>query len=108
MYKALVREVLSVEDVPIKQKDITRIIALAKLVVLSIEYTHELNYRATDIAYRVVTIIKKTRNYGNDQSLVNAYYQALRELRKLRITESASDTASVTGSSGGSSILDRT
>jgi len=75
--------------------------------VLSIEYTHELNYRATDIAYGVVAIIKKTYNYGNDQSPVNAYYQALRELRETRAAEIISDTASVAGSSEGSSTLDR-
>ena len=75
--------------------------------MLSIEYTYKLNYRATDIAYGVVAIIKKTRNYENDQSLVNAYYQALRELRELRTVESASNIASVTGSSKGSSTLDR-
>src|SRR6266498_2549792 len=73
-YEALVREVLSAEDVPTEQKDIAKIAALAKLVVLSIEYTHEPNHRATDIAYGIVAIIKKTYNYGNDQSLVNAYY----------------------------------
>jgi len=39
-YEALVGEVLSAEDAPTKQKDIARIAALAKLVVLSIEYTH--------------------------------------------------------------------
>src|SRR6266498_2573728 len=107
-YEALVREILSAEDAPTEQKDIARIAALAKLVVLSIEYIHELNYRATDIAYGVVAIIKKTVNYGNDQSLVNAYYQALRELRELRTTKAASDTASITGSSRGSFMLDRT
>src|SRR6266498_2137778 len=107
-YEALVRKVLSAEDAPTEQKDIAKIAALAKLVVLNIEYTHELNYRATDIAYGVVAIIKKTCNYGNDQSPVNAYYQALREFRELRTTEPASDTASVTGESKGSSILDRT
>src|SRR6266545_1211869 len=53
-YEALVGEVLSAEDALTEQKDITRITALAKLVVLSIEYTHEPNYRATDIAYEVV------------------------------------------------------
>ena len=73
-YEALVGEVLSAEDAPTEQKEITRIAVLAKLVVLSIEYTHEPNYRATDIAYGVVAIIKKTHNYGNDQSAVNAYY----------------------------------
>src|SRR6266540_4959251 len=67
-YEVLVGEVLSAEDAPTEQKDITQIAVLAKLVVLSIEYTHELNYRATNIAYRVVAIIKKTYNYGNDQS----------------------------------------
>src|SRR6266498_3114003 len=86
-YEALVREVLSAEDAPTEQKDIARIAALAKLVVLSIEYTHEPNYRATDIAYGVVVIIKKTYNYGNDQSPINLYYQALRELRELKATE---------------------
>ena len=73
--------------------------------MLSIEYTHEPNYRATDIAYGVVAIIKKTYNYGNDQLPVNAYYQALRGLRELRTAESASDTTSVATSSGGSSTL---
>src|SRR6266498_1947893 len=106
-YEALVREVLSAEDVPTEQKDITRITALAKLVVFSIEYTHELNYRATDIAYGVVAIIKKTSKYGNEQSLVNAYYQTLRELREARTAESTSDTASVAGSIRGSFTLDR-
>jgi len=75
--------------------------------VLSIEYTHEPNNRATDIAYRVVAIIKKTYNYGNDQSLVNAYYQALRELRESRTAKTTSDIASVAGSTRGSSTLDR-
>ncbi len=107
MYEALVREVLSAEDVSTEQKDISRIAALAKLVVLSIEYTHEPNYRATDIAYGVVAIIKKTYNYENDQSPVNAYYQALRELKEARTTESTSDTASVARSSEGSFTLDR-
>src|SRR6266540_3458136 len=106
-YEALVREVLSAEDVPTEQKDIARIAALAKLVVLSIEYTYELNYRATDIAYGVVAIIKKTQNYENDQSPVNAYYRALRELRETRAAETTSDTASVAGSITGSSTLDR-
>ena len=73
-YEALIEEVLSAEDVPTEQKEISRIATLAKLVVLSIKYTHELNYRATDIAYGIVAIIKKTRNYENDQSSVNAYY----------------------------------
>jgi len=76
--------------------------------VLSIKYTHESNNRATDIAYGIVAIIKETHNYRNDQLPVNAYYKALRELRELRITESASDTASVTGGSKGSNILDHT
>src|SRR6266498_519471 len=106
-YKALVEEILSAEDASIEQKDISRIAALAKLVVLSIEYTHELNYRATDIAYGVVAIIKKTYNYGNDQSLVNAYYQALRELKATREAETTSDTASVARSTAGTSSLDR-
>src|SRR6266508_3591205 len=90
-YEALVEEVLSAEDAPTEQKEISRIAALAKLVVLSIEYTYKPNYRATDIAYRVVAIIKKTYNYGNDQSLVNIYYQVLRELREAKTTESTSD-----------------
>ncbi len=76
MYKALVEEVLSAENVLTDQKDISRIVTLAKLVVLSIEYIYEPNYRATDIAYGIVAIIKKTRNYENDQSVVNTYYQA--------------------------------
>ncbi len=106
-YEALVGEVLSAEDAPTEQKDIAKIAALAKLVVLSIKYTHEPNYRATDIAYGVVAIIKRIYNYGNDQSLVNAYYQALRELRESRAAEVISDTASVAGSTVGSSTLDR-
>ena len=106
VYEALVREILNAEDALTEQKDIARIAALAKLVVLSIKYTHEPNYRATDIAYGVVAIIKKIHNYGNDQSLVNAYYQALRELRETRTTESTSDTASVAGSTRGSFTLD--
>src|SRR6266542_3401413 len=106
-YEALVGEVLSAEDAPTEQKDIARIAALAKLVVLSVEYTSEPNYRATDIAYGVVAIIKKTYNYENDQSPVNTYYQALRELRATRETETISDTASVAGSTTGTSTLDR-
>ncbi len=106
-YEALIGEILSAEDASTEQKDISRITTLAKLVVLSIEYTHEPNYRATDIAYGVVAIIKKTYNYENDQSPVNAYYQALRELRKTRVAETTSDTASVTGSTAGSFTLDR-
>src|SRR6266545_4724433 len=106
-YEALVREVLSAEDAPTEQKEISRIAALAKLVVLSIEYTHEPNYRATDITYGVVAIIKKTANYENNQSPVNAYYQALRELRATREAETISDTASVAGSTTGASTLDR-
>src|SRR6266542_1290764 len=106
-YEALVGEVLSAEDALTDHKNIARIAALAKLVVLSIEYTHELNYRATDIAYGVVAIIKRTHNYENDQSPVNAYYQALRELRATRETETTSDTASVAGSTTGASTLDR-
>ena len=74
--------------------------------MLSIEYTHELNYRATDIIYGIVAIIKKTRNYGNNQSAVNVYYQALRELRELKKADTASEMASVTGSSKGSFTLD--
>src|SRR6266498_1401044 len=106
VYEALVGEVLSVENTPTEQKEITRITTLAKLVVLSIEYTHESNYRATDIAYRVVAIIKQTQNYENDQSPVNAYYQALRGLRESRTAESTSETASVAESIRGASILD--
>ncbi len=74
--------------------------------MLSIEYTHEPNYRATDIAYGVVAIIKKTYNYENDQSAVNAYFQALRELREARAAEITSDTASVAESSEGTFTLD--
>jgi len=107
VYEALVGEVLSAEDAPTEQKEIARIAALAKLVVLSIEYIHEPNYRATDIAYGIVAIIKKTYNYGNDQSPVNAYYQALRELRDSRAAETTSDTASIAGSVAGASTLDR-
>ncbi len=106
-YEALVGEVLSAENAPVDKKEISRIAALAKLVVLSIEYTHEPNYRATDIAYGVVAIIKRTHNYENDQSPVNAYYQALRELRETREAETTSDTASVVGSTTGPSTLDR-
>ncbi len=65
-YKVLVGEVLSAEDISTEQKDISRIAALVKLVVLSIEYTHESNHRATDIVYGIVAIIKKTCNYEND------------------------------------------
>ncbi len=65
-YEVLVKEVLSAKSTSTEQKDISRIATLAKLVVLSIEYTYESNYRATDIAYGVVAIIKKTHNYGND------------------------------------------
>src|SRR6266542_3617574 len=104
-YKALVEEVLSAEDALTEQKEISRIAALAKLVVLSIEYTHKPNYRATDIAYGVVAIIKKTRNYKNDQLPVNAYYQTLRELRETRAAETTSDTASVAGSTAGTFTL---
>src|SRR6266498_2568462 len=104
-YEALVGEVLSAEDVLTEQKDIAKIAALAKLIVFSIEYTHKPSYRATDIAYRVVAIIKKTYNYGNDQLPVNAYYQVLRELRETKATESTSDTVSVAGSSKGSFTL---
>ncbi len=106
-YEALVEEILSAEDIPTEQKDIFRIAALAKLVVLSIKYTHEPNYRAIDIAYGVVAIIKKTNNYGNAQSSVNVYYQALRELRESRAAETTSNTASVTGSIRESFTLDR-
>ena len=75
--------------------------------MLSIEYTHEPNYRATNIAYGIVAIIKRIHNYGNGQSSVNAYYQALRELRKARTTKSTSDIASVAGSTEGAFTLDR-
>ena len=74
--------------------------------MFSIEYTHEPNYRATDIAYSIVVIIKKTRNYENDQSPVNAYYQALRGLKELRTTEPFSETASITRGSKEFSTLD--
>src|SRR6266496_1910357 len=106
-YEALVGEVLSAENAPTEQKEISRITALAKLIVLSIEYTHEPNYRATDIAYGIVAIIKKTANYENGQSPVNAYYQVLRELRAIREAETINDTASVAGSTTGTSTLDR-
>jgi len=95
VYEALVGEVLSVEDAPTDQKDISKIATLAKPIVLSIEYIYEPNYKVTDIAYSIVAIIKKTCNYGNDQSAVNAYYQAL-----------ASEIANVTGSNKRSSTLD--
>ena len=65
-----------------------------------------MNYRATDITYGIVAIIKKTRNYRNNQSAVNAYYQALRKLRELRKADTISETASVIGSSKGSFTLD--
>ncbi len=76
--------------------------------MLSIEYTYKSNYRVTNIAYGIVAIIKKTHNYGNDQSAINTYYQTLRELRKLRMNEAASEIASVTGSSKGFFTLDCT
>jgi len=101
VYEILVKEILSTEDASTDQKDIFRIIVLAKLVVLSIEYTYESNYKATDIAYSIVTIIKKIQNYGNDQSTVNAYYQALRELKELSKADTASETASVIRNSKG-------
>ncbi len=75
--------------------------------MLSIKYTHEPNYKATDIAYRVVAIIKKIHNYGNNQLPVSVYYQALRELRESRTAKLTSDTASVVRSTRGSSILDQ-
>jgi len=108
VYEALVGEVLSVEDAPTEQKEISRIAALAKLVVLSIEYAQEPNVRATDIAYGIVVIIKRIRNYENDSSLVNAYYQALRELRELSKTNTISETASIIRISKGTFTLDRT
>ena len=107
-YEALVKEVLSAKNAFTEQKDISRIAALAKLVVLSIKYTHELNHRATDITYGIVAIIKKTCNYGNDQLAVNTYYQALKELRELRKTEAKSKIVSVTESSKESFTLDHT
>ena len=76
-------------------------------MVLSIEYIHELSQRATDIAYGIVAIIKKTHNYGNDQLPVNAYYQALKELKEVRKADTTSETASVTESSKGTFTLDR-
>jgi len=75
--------------------------------VLSIKYTHELNHRTTDIAYSIVVIIKKIHNYKNDQSAINTYYQALRELRKAKEADVVSEIASVTGSSKGAFTLDR-
>ncbi len=101
-------EILSAEDVSTKQKDILRIATLAKLVVLSIEYTQELNHRATDITYGIVAIIKKTQNYKNDQSAINIYYQTLRELREIKEADVASEIASVIRSSKGASTLDHT
>ncbi len=76
--------------------------------MLSIEYTHKLNHRTTDIAYGIVAIIKRTQNYRNDQSAVNAYYQALRELKKAKEADAASKIASVTGGSKRTFTLDRT
>ncbi len=108
IYEILVREVLNAEDASIDQKYILRIVALVKLVVLSIEYIYELNHRTTDIAYGIVAIIKKTRNYRNDQSAVNTYYQALRELKKLNKANTASETTSVTESSKRTFTLDCT
>ncbi len=107
-YEALVGEVLSAEDAPTNQKNISKIAALAKLVVLSIKYTYELNYRAINIVYRIVAIIKKTCNYGNDQLAVNAYYQVLWELRKLSKANIISKTASVIESNKGTFTLDHT
>ena len=107
MYEILVGEVLSVKDAPIDQKNISRITALVKLVMFSIKYTHKLNHRTTDIAYGIVAIIKKTHNYRNDQSVVNAYYQALRELKKLNKAETASEIVSIIRSSKGTFTLDR-
>ncbi len=78
---------------------------LVKLVVLSIEYTYKLNYRTTDIVYSIVTIIKKICNYENDQLAINAYYQALRELRELKKADIVSETASVTESNKRASTL---
>ena len=57
MYKILVSKVLSVEDAFTEQKNISRIVALVKLVVLNIKYTYELNVKATNIAYEIVVII---------------------------------------------------
>ncbi len=78
------------------------------IVILSIKYIHELNIRITDIAYGIVAIIKRTCNYGNDQSAVNTYYQALRKLRELSKADIASKTVSVIGNSKGTFTLDRT
>ncbi len=74
--------------------------------MLSIEYIWELNARATDIVYGIVAVIKKTHNYENNSSAVNAYYQALKELRELDKIDTDSETASVSGSSKEISILD--
>ncbi len=63
--------------------------------------------RATNIAYKIVTIIKKIYNYKNDNSAVNAYYQALRELRELNKANIASETTSIIGDSKGILTLDR-
>src|SRR6266498_3777404 len=48
-YEALVREVLSAEDVPTEQKDIAKIAALAKLAMLSTNSPHDPNNRVLDI-----------------------------------------------------------
>ena len=107
-YKVLVRKVLSAKDVLIDQKDISRIAILVKLIVFSIEYSQKLNTRITNITYGIVTIIKKTRNYKNSSSAINAYYQALRKLRELNKTDTASETVSVTESNKKTFTLDCT
>jgi len=67
-----------------------------------------LNARVTDIAYRIVAIIKRTHNYGNDSSPVNVYYQTFKELKELNKADTISETASIIRSSKGASTLDRT
>ncbi len=64
--------------------------------MLSIEYIYKLNVRATDITYKIVTIIKKAHNYENDYLVINAYYQALRKLKELNKRDIASEITSVT------------
>jgi len=83
-------------------------VTLAKLVVLSIKYIYESNHRVTNITYGVVAIIKKIRNYRNDQLAVNTYYQALRELKELSKADTESKTISITRNSKRIFTLDHT
>ncbi len=57
--------------------------------------------RVIDITYRIVIIIKKICNYKNDNFAINAYYQALRELREINKANIASETVSIIGSNKG-------